>query len=83
MNLLLFCTQLLHIEAPLRAKYIRTLFGEITRLLNHIMSVTTHALVSTGEGNKALARISEKGLIIGVLGLNGGVSYIRTACTAS
>eukprot|EP00123_Amoebidium_parasiticum_P013675 comp22091_c1_seq1/m.32216 comp22091_c1_seq1/g.32216 ORF comp22091_c1_seq1/g.32216 comp22091_c1_seq1/m.32216 type:complete len:467 (-) comp22091_c1_seq1:364-1764(-) len=36
--------KLLHIEVPLRAKYIRTLFGEITRLLNHIMSVTTHAL---------------------------------------
>lgn len=36
--------RLLHIEAPPRAKYIRTLFGEITRVLNHIMSVTTHAL---------------------------------------
>ncbi|KAK6173757.1 hypothetical protein SNE40_017159 [Patella caerulea] len=36
--------KLLNIEIPLRAKYIRTLFGEITRLLNHIMSVGTHAL---------------------------------------
>jgi len=36
--------KLLNIEVPLRAKYIRTLFGEITRLLNHIMSVGTHAL---------------------------------------
>jgi len=29
---------------PERAKYIRMLFLEITRILNHIMSVTTHAL---------------------------------------
>merc|ERR1719334_122292 len=36
--------KLLNIEVPIRAKYIRTLFGEITRLLNHIMSVGTHAL---------------------------------------
>ena len=36
--------KLLNIEAPLRAKYIRTMFAEITRILNHIMAVTTHAL---------------------------------------
>lgn len=50
--------KLLNIEVPLRAQYIRggsrwrclyahlplVLFGEITRLLNHIMAVTTHAL---------------------------------------
>jgi len=29
---------------PLRAQYIRVLFNEITRVLNHLMSVTTHAL---------------------------------------
>ena len=29
---------------PLRAQYIRVLFSEITRILNHIMSLTTHAL---------------------------------------
>ncbi len=29
--------KLLGIEVPLRAKYIRTMFGEITRLLNHLM----------------------------------------------
>jgi len=32
------------IEIPLRAKYIRVLFSEITRILNHILAVTTHAL---------------------------------------
>ena len=36
--------KLLNIEIPIRAKFIRTLFAEITRILNHIMAVTTHAL---------------------------------------
>ncbi|XP_012285891.1 NADH-ubiquinone oxidoreductase 49 kDa subunit [Orussus abietinus] len=36
--------KLLNIEVPLRAKYIRTLFAEITRILNHIMAIGTHAL---------------------------------------
>lgn len=35
---ILFC------KVPLRAQYIRVLFSEITRILNHIMSLTTHAL---------------------------------------
>ncbi|CAO3649168.1 unnamed protein product [Mucor hiemalis] len=36
--------KLLNIEVPERAKYIRTMFGEITRILNHIMSVMSHAM---------------------------------------
>ncbi|KAJ3347680.1 NADH dehydrogenase Fe-S protein subunit 2 ndufs2 [Entophlyctis luteolus] len=36
--------KLLNIDIPPRAKYIRTLFAEITRILNHIMALTTHAL---------------------------------------
>jgi len=35
---------LLNIEIPLRSKYIRVLFSEITRLLNHLLALTTHAL---------------------------------------
>jgi len=35
---------LLSLEVPLRAKYIRVLFAEITRILNHLLAVTTHAL---------------------------------------
>jgi len=31
-------------QIPKRAIYIRTLFLEITRILNHLMSITTHAL---------------------------------------
>ncbi|XP_028405496.1 NADH-ubiquinone oxidoreductase 49 kDa subunit-like [Dendronephthya gigantea] len=35
---------LLNIEIPERAKWIRVLFGELTRILNHLMAVGTHAL---------------------------------------
>merc|ERR1719378_193263 len=36
--------KLLNIQVPERAKWIRLLFAEITRILNHIMGLTTHAL---------------------------------------
>lgn len=36
--------KLLGIEPPLRAKYIRTLFDEITRVLNHLLWLGCHAL---------------------------------------
>jgi NADH-quinone oxidoreductase subunit D len=36
--------KLLGCEVPLRAKYIRVLYSEITRLLNHILNITTQAL---------------------------------------
>jgi NADH dehydrogenase I, D subunit len=36
--------KLLFKEIPLRAQYIRVMFSEITRILNHIMSLTTHAM---------------------------------------
>jgi len=36
--------KLLGIEAPPRAQYIRVLFAEITRILNHILNITTFAL---------------------------------------
>lgn len=36
--------KLLNVKVPLRAQYIRVLFSEITRIRNHIMGVTTHAL---------------------------------------
>src|SRR3981189_854358 len=31
-------------DVPLRAQYIRILFSELTRILNHLMAITTHAL---------------------------------------
>lgn len=36
--------KLLQCTVPLRAQYIRVLFAEITRILNHLLAVTTHAL---------------------------------------
>jgi NADH-quinone oxidoreductase subunit D len=36
--------RLLNIEAPPRALYIRTLFDEITRILNHLLNITAFAL---------------------------------------
>jgi NADH-quinone oxidoreductase subunit D len=36
--------KLLGIVAPERAQWIRTLFSEITRILNHLLNVTTYAL---------------------------------------
>lgn len=36
--------KLLNIEIPERAKWIRTLFAEITRILNHLMSILSHAM---------------------------------------
>ena len=42
-----FCVaveKLLGIEVPPRAKYIRTIMGELTRIANHIVWIATHAL---------------------------------------
>ena len=36
--------KLLNCKIPLRAQYIRVIFSEITRILNHLMAITTHAL---------------------------------------
>ena len=35
---------LLDLKVPLRSRYIRVIFNEITRILNHLMSLTTHAM---------------------------------------
>ena len=36
--------KMLALAVPIRAEYIRVLFSELTRLLNHLLAVTTHAL---------------------------------------
>ncbi|HTK84221.1 MAG TPA: NADH-quinone oxidoreductase subunit D [Patescibacteria group bacterium] len=36
--------KLLGIKAPLRAQYIRVLFSELTRIMNHLLNITTFAL---------------------------------------
>ena len=35
---------LLSLNIPKRAQYIRVLFSELTRILNHLLGITTHAL---------------------------------------
>ena len=34
---------LLNVKVPLRYQYIRVIFSEITRILNHLLGITTHA----------------------------------------
>lgn len=36
--------RLLGVEVPVRAQYIRVIFSELTRILNHLLAITTHAL---------------------------------------
>lgn len=36
--------KLIKCQIPLRAQYIRVLYCEITRILNHLLAITTHAL---------------------------------------
>ena len=36
--------KLLQCDVPIRAQYIRVLFSEITRILNHILAISCHAL---------------------------------------
>jgi NADH-quinone oxidoreductase subunit D len=36
--------KLLNCEVPIRAKYIRVLFSEITRILNHLLAICCHAM---------------------------------------
>jgi NADH dehydrogenase (ubiquinone) Fe-S protein 2 len=35
---------LLNCKIPIRARYIRVIYSELTRILNHILAVTTHAM---------------------------------------
>lgn len=36
--------KMVDILVPIRARYIRVIFLELTRILNHLMSLTTHAI---------------------------------------
>ncbi|KPF60094.1 NADH dehydrogenase [alpha proteobacterium AAP81b] len=68
------------IEVPLRAKYIRTLFAEITRILNHILNVTAHAL-DVGAMTPILWMFEEREALLGfyerVSGARFHAAYFR------
>lgn len=36
--------KLIYLKTPLRGQYLRVIFLELTRILNHILAITTHAL---------------------------------------
>lgn len=58
--------KLLGVELPLRSKYIRVIFLELTRLLNHLLAVTTHAM-DVGALTPFLWAFRRKRTINGVL----------------
>jgi len=72
--------KLLGCEVPLRAQYIRVLFSEITRILNHIMAVTTQAL-DVGAMTPLLWMFEEREKLMGfyekVSGSRMHSAYIR------
>ncbi len=72
--------KLLGCEIPRRAKFIRVLFSEITRILNHIMAVTTQAL-DVGAMTPLLWLFEEREKMMGfyekVSGSRMHAAYIR------
>lgn len=70
---------------PKRSKYIRVLFCEITRILNHLMALTTHAL-DVGALTPFLWSFEEREKLMGfyerVSGARMHASYIRVGGVA-
>ena len=56
--------KLLGIEPPLRAQYIRVMFAEISRLLNHLLNITTMAL-DVGAMTPLLWGFEEREILMG------------------
>ena len=72
--------KLLGVEVPKRAKYIRVLFAEITRILNHVMAITTQAL-DVGAMTPLLWMFEEREKMMGfyekVSGSRMHAAYVR------
>jgi len=72
--------KLLGVKIPLRGQYIRVLFSEITRILNHIMAITTQAL-DVGAMTPLLWLFEEREKMLGfyerVSGSRMHAAYIR------
>ncbi len=72
--------KLLNLEIPLRAQYIRVLFCEITRILNHIMNITTMA-IDVGAMTPLLWGFEEREILMGfyerVSGARMHAAYFR------
>lgn len=72
--------KLLDLEIPLRAKYIRVLFSEITRILNHLLNITTMA-IDVGAMTPLLWGFEEREILMGfyerVSGARMHANYFR------
>lgn len=72
--------KLLNLEIPLRAKYIRVLFCEITRILNHLLNITTMA-IDVGAMTPLLWGFEEREILMGfyerVSGARMHANYFR------
>jgi len=72
--------KLLDIKVPLRAQYIRVMYSELTRILNHIMNVTTFA-IDVGATTPLLWLFEEREKIIEfyerVCGSRMHAAYVR------
>jgi len=85
----LYCSaieDLLSLKIPRRASYIRVLFLEITRILNHLLAVTTHAL-DVGALTPLLWAFEQREKLMGfyeqVSGARLHASYFRPGGLAS
>jgi NADH-quinone oxidoreductase subunit D len=72
--------KLMGLEVPIRGQYIRVLFAELTRLKNHILNVTTHAM-DVGALTPILWLFEEREYIMGfyerVSGARMHAAYFR------
>jgi NADH:ubiquinone oxidoreductase subunit D len=72
--------KLLKVTIPLRAQYVRVIFAEITRILNHLLSITTHA-IDVGAFTPFLWVFEEREKLMGfyeqVSGARMHAAYIR------
>lgn len=77
--------RLLGIEAPIRAQYIRVMFAELTRILNHLLNITTFAL-DCGAITPALWGFEEREKLLefyeNVSGSHYHANYFRTGGVA-
>lgn len=72
--------RLLGLEVPLRGQYIRVMFAEITRILNHILNLTTYAF-DVGAMTPLLWGFEEREIMLGfyeqVSGARMHAAYFR------
>ena len=66
--------RLLGVEAPIRAQYIRVMFAEISRILNHILNITTYAL-DVGATTPSLWGFEQREVLLEIYEAASGSHY--------